>query len=413
MPSLSHTKNVKLKLCFVSRLYFPDDQKTTAIPNMQSLPDVAIGAMVAANAERSATEQVLSADGGIGTLTSTVSPPGTLAQRNNTDDSGTGSLGPTPENTSKRVPPVQFPASPPRNKPNKPARRKVSVQTAGNRSELSVEDIGSTQRRSLYDNVTVSSSASNDAIPPNGVAPQHDRRWCWSNESEPSDASGSVSGSTTQESYYVNNRSTPAVSCASPRSSTNAVAGSDGTRESYNSNAAISMQLSRSNGKRRDSHKGSQENGCNSDNESNTESVVADDRAFSTLSSHRDSVDYDQRGHRDGHRSSMTSLQLDQRKSALDVMSAGNRLSTGSDVSSTSSLQGAPPVPSRPHRKIKRAGGGPVSEEVGDQTRTYNVSVMCVSLTAVVLHKWCVRNVPVKVKGKSFSTQKLGKTKFI
>ena len=97
-------------------------------------------------------ESNLNGDAGIGTLTTTASPVGTLPLRHAADDSGTGSLDATPENTQKRAPPIPINPPPPR-KPLKPNRRRSSAQ-----STVSLDTSDETQRKSVYDNVTASSS---------------------------------------------------------------------------------------------------------------------------------------------------------------------------------------------------------------------------------------------------------------
>ena len=93
----------------------------------------------------------LNGDPGIGTLTTNASPMNTLATRHAGDDSGTGSLDGTPENTQKRAPPIPS-VPPPTRKPLKPHRRRASAQSAG-----SLDTSEDPQRKSLYDNLSASS----------------------------------------------------------------------------------------------------------------------------------------------------------------------------------------------------------------------------------------------------------------
>ena len=97
-----------------------------------------------------------SGDAGIGTMTTTGSPRGTL--RLGADDSGTGSLDTTPENTQKRAPNLPS-VPPPARRPLKP-KRKASNISIDNKS-LSPTD-NSHNRKSVYDNVALS-PCGNDA----------------------------------------------------------------------------------------------------------------------------------------------------------------------------------------------------------------------------------------------------------
>ncbi|XP_018673185.2 uncharacterized protein LOC100175245 isoform X2 [Ciona intestinalis] len=323
MADASYVQEVMKQFISKHKSFFPDDIENTS--NIPSIPDVAVDA------------EGIPPDAGFGTLTPTTSPLGTLGQRHATDDSGTGSLGPTPENTSKRAaPPVPVVPPPVRGKPFKPLRRK--------HSGLDVE--GADQRKSVYDNVTASSQAGSDITPTKALSARLNNDWRKSNES-----GGSPSVSVpTEDSYYVNNVSTPSVQSAtisdSPRSSTNAVAGSVGERDSFHSNPANEQPLPRSRAGRRKGRIRSIDENL-SDEESNTESVPPDDRAFSTLSSHRGSIPTEADLHRDP-------------RTVIDTRSPGGRLSR-SDLASRSSVgsgsdggsHSVPKVPSRTHRRNK------------------------------------------------------------
>nr|XP_002131601.1 rho GTPase-activating protein 22 isoform X3 [Ciona intestinalis] len=323
MSDASYVQEVMKQFISKHKSFFPDDIENNS--NIPSIPDVAVDA------------EGIPPDAGFGTLTPTTSPLGTLGQRHATDDSGTGSLGPTPENTSKRAaPPVPVVPPPIRGKPFKPLRRK--------HSGLDVE--GADQRKSVYDNVTASSQAGSDITPTKALSARLNNDWRKSNESG---ASPSVSVPT-EDSYYVNNVSTPSVQSAnisdSPRSSTNAVAGSVGERDSFHSNPANDQPLPRSRAGRRKGRIRSIDENL-SDEESNTESVPPDDRAFSTLSSHRGSIPTEADLHRDP-------------RTVIDTRSPGGRLSR-SDLASRSSVGSGsdggshfvPKVPSRTHRRNK------------------------------------------------------------
>lgn len=92
----------------------------------------------------------LNGDAGIGTMTTTGSPQGTL--RMAADDSGTGSLDATPENTQKRAPNLPS-VPPPTRRPIKPKRKpsNLSVDT-DNAQSLNTSN---QDRKSIYDNVTL------------------------------------------------------------------------------------------------------------------------------------------------------------------------------------------------------------------------------------------------------------------
>ena len=105
----------------------------------------------------------MNGDAGIGTLTTTASAMGTLPSRHPAEDSGTGSLDATPDNTQKRapsmssgppkpsVPPPKPAGPPPPRKPLKNNRRRSSTQSAAGLG-------GNEERKSYYDNVSASSS---------------------------------------------------------------------------------------------------------------------------------------------------------------------------------------------------------------------------------------------------------------
>ena len=98
----------------------------------------------------------INGDAGIGTLTTTASNNNTLTLRNAADDSGTGSLDATPENTQKRAPPVPS-MPPPLRKPLKPTRRRQSAQSSAGSDASALPLHSEPQRKSFYDNVTTSS----------------------------------------------------------------------------------------------------------------------------------------------------------------------------------------------------------------------------------------------------------------
>ncbi|XP_076826160.1 uncharacterized protein LOC143473090 isoform X2 [Clavelina lepadiformis] len=336
----SRVQHVMFLFISYQKCFFPDDDDQAG---MRSLPDITVDALGR------------SPDAGIGTLTSTTSPPGTLGQRHTTDDSGTGSLGPTPENTNKRAPPVPNAPPPLRAKPNKPMRRKVSESLMTTSAEE--------QRKSLYDNVTVSSNSASDtasAVPGSRCSSD----WRRSNGSAPSESSVTTA-TTGQGSYYVNNRSTPALSQnGSPRSSTNAVAGSIGTPDSCHSSPADDVSNPRQRAlpravRRPRGVRPPTSGTYQTDEESNTESVAPDDRTFSTLSSHRSSVHQEldplEKSRSSSYPNSSRPVTALPRRDVANVSLAINRLSmeSGSDASSVSS---APTIPSRPHRRLKKEG---------------------------------------------------------
>ena len=289
-------------------------------------------------------------DAGIGTLTTTASPLGTLGLRHANEDSGTGSLAPTPDNTNKRLQlspssNLQARKSSKPAKPNKPLRSKLSSANIlnGNTSPLPPscdEDV----RKSFYDNVTTSSAGSPEFTGSGGD---------WRRKSkDSSEFSSENANSTSQESYYVNNQSTP--STTSLRSSTHAVAGSTCAPESCLSSTTTDnlsdprMRFQPRIIRRPKIVRRSPRN--LSDEESNTESIGTDDRPFSTISSRSSYNNIDQAEIANHPRTSSCPL-LKYSNSRGVSLNDSKRLSggSGSDIGSTNSL--APVIPSRLNRR--------------------------------------------------------------
>ena len=279
-------------------------------------------------------------DAGIGTLTTTASPLGTLGLRHN-DDSGTGSLAPTPDNTNKRLPLSSHESFPSRKpaKPNKPARSKLMGQNVFNGNSV-LPSGDSEPRKSYYDNVTTSSVGS----PPGRSSSNEWRR------SKDSDVSSDhVTSSSTQDSYYVNNRSTP--SSSSLRSSTHAVAGS--APDSYPSSATDNLNDPRSRFQPRLIRRPKivRRSPRNlSDEESNTESIGTDERAFSTVSSHRSSFNTSADPPESPGHPRTSSCPLLKYSNHNGNLSDSKSLSLGSGSDGASSVSSLPTAPARCQR---------------------------------------------------------------
>ena len=237
-------------------------------------------------------------------MTSCASPPTTIPSRvsHRNEDSGTGSLGPTPENTHKRLLSQHpaLPSHPPpplRPKPNKPSRIKPIRSGSGSNSKVN-------KRTSFYDNVTQSSNTSVDGEAVSAYAEQLRKNSRKSIEiadtvSETSVHVGDDNSLSSSEKHELES------SRESSRSSTKATAGSVAAPGSITSSRLTNGS-------------------CNTDEESNTESIPSEERTFSTLSSHRSS-----------------------QSSPMNPV-------TGFCEGSTPSPLVPPPVPMRSHRKTKR-----------------------------------------------------------
>ena len=295
-------------------------------------------------------------DAGIGTLTTTASPLGTLGPRHANDDSGTGSLAPTPDNTNKRTPalPNVHPPNRRTNKParpNKPLRSKPSNPNLANGTASSLppscdEDV----RRSYYDNVTNSSTGS-----PELAASADDWRRISKDSSE---FSGENANSISQDSYYVNNQSTP--SSSSMRSSTHAVAGSACPPEScFSSTTAETLSDPRMRFQPRSIRrpKSVRHRSRNlSDEESNTESVGTEDRPFSTISSRSSCNNIDHPKLSNHPRTSSCPTLKYSNNAGTTSPSRCHPTGSGSDGGSSNSS--VPTAPARFHRRIKNESGG-------------------------------------------------------
>lgn len=161
MNNNGHVQYIMEQVISGHRKYFPGG----------SLPDVATRTNNQVVTTQQDDTKSSSRDPGIGTLNSTASPLNTLDQNHvvrqypqAAEDSGTGSLGPTPDNTyrppvtsssfgsgsSSSAPRVKPPAKPPRRKPTVPP---PAPHNTGGTSASHEHQTQADQRRSVYDNI--------------------------------------------------------------------------------------------------------------------------------------------------------------------------------------------------------------------------------------------------------------------
>lgn len=185
---------------------------------------------------------------GFNTMTTVTSPPGTLPHHV-TDDSGTGSLGPTPENTSKRI--IMDTTGKIKKNPYALNHRKSADIIAEEPSELDrpfttrstsevlmrpklqkqgISSPAGISRKSTYDNVTPSSgSAESPNRVASGICYEYSGDWARKNESGPTSED-----SVTSRPQSTNASDYSALFNAS-RSSAIAVAGSSISGKTVNS----------------------------------------------------------------------------------------------------------------------------------------------------------------------------------
>ena len=280
------------------------------------------------------------------------------------DDSGTGSLAPTPENTQKRPLPiptvsasVRKPAKPV--KPYKPARLKSLHSSLHGRDDVASPPDDADNRKSYYDNVT------NSSLPDDECGVDEEEQLYanidWrGNEAATELVRDSSCASTEQASYYVNNRSTPSGDTF--RSSTHAVAGSDSRPQSPRSTTTTenfsdprSRPLPRV-ARRPKPPSRNFEN--NSDEESNTESVMVDDRVLSSVSSHRSSyqnnIDSCNASSHPKTKSYPVLKHALHSHNSSSSLKESKRLSAGSGSDGGSSVSSLPVAPVRTHRRLKK-----------------------------------------------------------
>ena len=271
--------------------------------------------------------------------------------RHANDDSGTGSLAPTPENTNERSSLRTSSSSPDLEackplKPKKPLRPNAAQHDGRH-------DPSNDSRKSYYDNVAILPAADREFDSPHGEARQE-----WRNSKEMKGMmSNSSSYSVSQESYYVNNRSTP--SSQSLQSSTHAVAGSLEVPRSYPSTTTENLSNSQSHGPSRllRRQKMLRRPATNpSDEESNTESVTTDERAFSSISSHRSSYQQcpetlDVSGY--PRTSSCPILKYPVNSNIANLTKDNRSVSNGSGSDGNSTASSPPLAPERSQRRLR------------------------------------------------------------